>query len=138
MPKGYPDHEGGKSGVYPAPEWASFEATDKNARGVGANKAFSESASATYTVPAGVTFFLTQIGYYSHASAAADGDLNQVCTIVVFSGVTSLFDAGSNGGDALLLNKPLTFATGIVITVRVYNWANHDCNLGVSFGGYEK
>lgn len=139
MPRGYPDWEGNKSGLYPKPEWAAFEGRDKNFYAVRNNAGINLSVSTAYTVPAGKTLFITSLSFMAAAAATADRDNNQMCMgwIYDFTLLTTLWSQGGNGGGSTPFNKPFVFTTGTRVIFQCTNHANHNCNLTIAANGYE-
>ena len=139
MARGYPDHEGDKSGLYEKPEWAAFEGKDKNFYDVANNKASGLSVSESYVVPAGKTLYITSFSFICIAAAVADRDLNQMCYGWIHDGdlASTIWSQGGNGGGFATFSKPLVFAAGNTVSFACTNYANHNCNLAVSANGYE-
>jgi hypothetical protein len=126
-------------GVYLQPEWASKEGTDKNFRASQANLSFGTYGLATHAVPAGKTLFITHIGGYSYAHAAADADKNQMMAISIYDTTAPgyLFETGGNGGAFANFSKPLVIPEGHTVWFMAWNFANHSCDVSVSASGYE-
>jgi hypothetical protein len=126
-------------GVYLQPEWAATQGTDKNFRASQSGLAFGFYAYYGYTVPAGKTIYVTHIGGYSYAFAAADADKNQVMAISIYdeTAASYLFETGGNGGAFADLSKPISIAAGHTVWFMAWNLANHNCNMTISASGYE-
>jgi hypothetical protein len=139
MAKGYPDYEGDKQRVYLAPEWAAKEAVDKNFLAYLASGDFGDGPNIDYTVPADKTLFITQVGWSCLAAIAANGELNQMCSLLVYNAttVTFVWDVGGNGGGSSIFNKPITVTTGQRVIIYCTNKSNHACEMYVTAGGYE-
>jgi hypothetical protein len=137
MSHGYPDYEGDKSGLYLKPEWAAKEGIDKNLVVQAINVAIGGNTDGTYVVPAGKTFYINGMSFYSFASAPADAELNQIGRAILY--VAAIFAAaiGGNGGGSLIFPKPIVIGTGVTVTYRVGNVSDHVVNHGMTLFGYE-
>ena len=134
----FPDYQGGKVGVLSESEWAATEGREVNFGGIGIpNRAFGESTSVTYTVPAGRTLYITQFSISNEAVAAADGDNNQICIGVLEGGWAFTVVIGGNGGANISFPKPIRAVAGTVVIASCTNRANHTTKAGVTFSGYE-
>lgn len=133
----YPDYEGGKAGIYLIPEWAAFEATDKNFTASAINVARLGAAFVNYVVPAGKTLYITTASFSNRANLAADADKNQMCDLIIQDGAVSVFYQGANGGGNVSLSKPLVFDAGSSVSFYIYNQANHNTVVALVAGGYE-
>jgi hypothetical protein len=139
MAHGYPDFEGDKSGLYLKPEWAAKEATDKNFQAYASNVVWGFGATVSYTVPVGKTLYITELTFRCYSFAMANADLPQhvwAFLINATAGVTPV-DIGGNGGGQVVLNKPVVFTAGQLMTLEVWPGANHACNVGITAQGYE-
>ena len=139
MAHGYPDWEGGKSGLYLMPEWAAKEATDKNFRGIATDKGYPLGITVAYTVPIGKTLYITNYSFRLVASNVADADKNQIGVAYVFNFTDAIVysEIGGNGGGSVSLNKPLRFAGGKIANFIANCYANHDCDVVIAANGYE-
>lgn len=137
MPRGYPDFEGDKVGLYLKPEWAAKEGVDKNFYAVGADKAFGAGADGSYVVPAGKTLYITQYSYYNRAVLAADADNNQMCWGYLTDLIIADVVFGGNGGGGGILKKPWVIIAGATMKWYIKNTANHNCHIGLVINGYE-
>ncbi len=135
---GYPDFEGQKTRLWTIADWAAVEAYDQNFTAIAVNLGFAFGVLVAYVVPAGQTLYITQIGFVSHASAAADGDNNQIAFASVLNLTTGiqLFRQGGNGGGAIALNKPLVIPGGDTVNIYATTYANHNVDLIIHAGGY--
>lgn len=138
MARGYPDWEGGKSGLYLKPEWAAFEGEDQTFWGDIVPQPFGGSINFLYNVPADRTLYLNFMAFASFAGAAADADKDQMCTGYVEEVTTAVFMAveGGNSGGMILFPKPIVIPGGHQLRLWCYNRANHNCSLILSAGGY--
>jgi len=134
----YPDYQGEKSKLFTTADWAAVEATDQNFTAIGVNLGFAFGALVAYVVPAGRTLYITQVGFVSHATVAADGDNNQIAFASILDLTTGipLFRQGGNGGGAVALNKPLVIPGGNTVNIYVTTYANHNVDIIVHAGGY--
>ncbi len=101
------------------------------------NVTFGNAGTATYTVTAGKTLYITDVSFAIWANAAASGDLNQMGDVAILVGSTVYFIMGGNGGGMVVLPRPLIFAAGTVVILGVDVRANHACNGFAQFHGYE-
>lgn len=126
-------------GVYLQPEWAAKENQDKNFYASASNQARNGSAAIEYTVPAGKTLFLCGVGGGSSSYLAADYDhfLYVMLSIGDATDEEVLARFGGLGGLAVPLNKPLTFPAGHEVEIKIFNYANVNCDLEVTAWGYE-
>lgn len=139
MARGFPDYEGGKSGLYLKPEWAAKEATDKSFSGSGTNKAAGVGIEALYAVTAGKKLYVVSIGVTSYAYAVANAELNQMVLGFVLNDTlgTILGAIGGNGGAFAQYNKVLVIDGGQTVSLSALNASGHACNLGLSVQAYE-
>lgn len=142
MARGYPDFEGQKQKVYLVPEWAAKEGTDKNFVVIpGTLAAFGDADTSDYTVPAGKTLIINDLGLSGHAAVAANAELNQIveAQLMQFVGVAYVQREviGGNGGGSLHLTKPRSFVAGTKVRLRVINWSNHGLDPIATMSGYE-
>ncbi len=139
MARGYPDYEGDKSKLFTVADWAAIEATDKNFEALLAGAVYADQAIVLYTVPPGRTLYITQFGFSSYASVAADGDNNQICRGLIYNLTlfANLWVTSGNGGDGLMFPKPLVVEAGHQVGFYSGNFSNHTCVLQVAAGGYE-
>ena len=138
MPSGYPDFEGNKSGLYLKGSWSEQGGLRKILSGVKVNAAFQENAFILYTVPAGKTLHITTLSAYCVASAVADADNNQICTLEVFTPLASdrQILAGLNGGGVFPLEQEIRVNEGDDFLELVYSYCNHTVNLACTARGY--
>ena len=142
MARGYPDYEGGKSGLYLKPEWAAFEAIDMTFEGATpVPVSWGVSLTVSYTVPSGKTLYITDVSWWGKADAAADGDNNQIASLWILDVLdptqTNWFRSAGNGGGAASFSKPIVIPAGHRLDFVVKNEANHVCNIAVAGCGYE-
>ena len=139
MARGYPDFEGGKSGVYLKPEWAAKEGVDKNfTRASGVQKAWGQEDFLTYTVPAGKTLYIVQASLSVSAVFEADADNNQLADFEVgIFGVRTLAHFAALGGGTIVFPKPQVIEAGQVFRVNSRCRSNHKVVLVFSVTGYE-
>jgi len=140
MAHGAPDYSGMKVDVVSRPEWAAKEATDKNFLGTATTQARLGSATVIYAVTSDEALYITQLACAIYATAAADADLNQMGSMRVYDATdgVALFVQGVNGGAGIPFNKSLVIPTGHTVWIQAYNLSNHNCELVISAGGYEK
>jgi len=135
----YPDYQGEKAGLYPQPEWAAKEGTDKNIYAYGTNKDFGDYITGSYTVPTGKTLFITGFSFIIGAETPTDydhflyawGDIKNFTTGVI------KVRLGGVGGGSCTFPKPITFSAGEKVEFWVWNISNITCALGVTAWGYE-
>lgn len=137
MPRGYPDYEGGKAGLYGIAEWGAKEGNSVDLYVAGTNKASGTNVYNDYGVAAGKTLYIFHTSFYSYAYSEADRDNNQMCVLdfLILPDLTSPLTVGGNGGGSVTLDKPIVVTTGKTLRYRVTNTANHNCNMGVGFSG---
>ncbi|MBA7570879.1 hypothetical protein ES708_12635 [subsurface metagenome] len=125
-------------GIYSQSEWAAKQGTDWNKCFGGGNKATGTFAKESYTVPAGKKLMITGLTFSIFASAAADRDKNQMGQATLQNTTTGaiLVDIGGNGGGCGIMSKPIPIPANNTVEYAVYNWANHNCDLGLSVWGY--
>ena len=119
-------------GIELLPVWAATQGIDKEIQAIGSNVAPAGSINASYTVPAGKNFYITDISYRSYATLFASADLPQICQLQINVGTVRV-DMGGNGGGAISLAKPIKVAAGITVYAYVINCSNHNCNFFSSF-----
>lgn len=137
MARGYPDFEGNKLGLYLIPEWAAKEGNDILRGADGNNKATGTSINVAYTVTAGKKLYITQLGMFSYATLAADRDKDQICVLQLFIAAIGYPVIGSSGGGFWNLPKPMVALAGQVVNLFGFNFANHNCNMGINWAGFE-
>ncbi len=121
------------------PEWAAVEATDKTFVATGDNKAFGESISVSYVVPAGKTLYIVQASFALYANLAADADKQHTGWLVVWdsTAVDIFAQLGGNAGGQATFPKPVVVPAGDTFQVVLTNKSNHACDLEISATGYE-
>ncbi len=134
-----PDFYAGGADVALRPEWAAIEGIDKNMYAWENDKAFGEVAEVIYTVPAGKTLYVTDIGWASWAEVAANGDLPQMSHALIYNNTDGggLWQQGGNGGGSHAFSKPQVCEASHEYWFRVLNRANHNCRLAIHISGYE-
>lgn len=139
MPTDYPDFEGGKQALYLTPAWAALVGNEKHLGGSQTNRAWSEYASFSYTVPAGKTLYVTEISWEISAYIEEDADNNQFGSVWIWNHDTLNWDwyQGSNGGDGVVFAIPKVYEAGVQITIYCYCLANHACSVAVNMSGFE-
>lgn len=136
MARGYPDFEGGKVALYSIADWAAKEGNAVIQTGLNNAAAFEDTASITYTVPSGYTFYLALISGSCLANDAIEGDSNQMCRLEINIGGTLYPYIGGNGGALAHYSPPVKVATGIQVTVRFRSLADHEVTLNSAILGY--
>lgn len=126
-----------QGGMWGVGDWSAYKGADKNFHTYALNKAPGTSISATYTVPADKTLYITSFTMSCWGNTAADRDLNQIVIGELWSGATVLVDIGGNGGAGITFSKPFAIAAGVVLTYLVANCSNHNANIDVTAIGYE-
>ena len=137
MAKGYPDYEGGKSGLYLMPEWAAREGLDKNITVISGSLGFLDTAETEYIVPIAKTLYIVGMSFGSRADAEADADKNQMALVDLTIDTQYLSFLGGNGGNGEPFNKPMVFAGETTLKLRVWGYANHNIHVWASCWGYE-
>lgn len=139
MASGYPDFEGDKSKLFTVADWAAVEATDKNILLAATEVTTGTYTFATYTVPAGLTLYITHASMVIYAKDAGDRDYNQMCELDVrdYSALTTPAIAGGNGGAIIPLNKPISIPAGSIFRIVAWNRSDHTCYVAASAHGYE-
>lgn len=125
-------------GVYLQPDWAAKEDIDKTLEATEADQARGNEVHFAYT-PNGKTLYITYFCAYCKAHDAADSDLNQMCWGLLANITDAKYYArqGGNGGFMITFPTPIVIPAGKLLHGHVYNAANHNCDIGVSAGGYE-
>lgn len=126
-------------GVYLQPEWAALQGVDKNFRAASSSVLAGGGISATYTVPAGKTLYITQAGFSINAVASANADHNQIGDMSLrdqTSGIDKM-TAGGNGGAFASFPRPLIIPASKVMKLIANNFSDHTCSLEVQCHGYE-
>jgi hypothetical protein len=126
-------------GVYIQPEWAAKTGVDKVFNALQADMATGTYTFATYQVTAGKTLYMNYIAGWCVANLAADRDKNQIMAISIYDETAGqyLFACGGLGGATANLTKPIVIPAGHTVWFMTWNFANHNCDLRVSAGGYE-
>lgn len=119
------------------PEWAAFKGTFKNLSAEGTNKAFGESVTGEYLVPAGKTLYVNTLAFVIGAYAVANADLNQIGQAEILDTLLARGAVGGNGGGVLVFPIPIVVAAGHTLYWMGTCKANHACNIGVIVKGYE-
>jgi len=137
MTRGYPDYEGGKSGVYLKPEWATVEGITKTIYGLAMNVAPGDYALVSYTIPTGKRLFITQASCAVKAYDVEDRDnlSNHKMDVVVDSDV--YWTQGGQGGLGMVLTQPIRAEAGSLAKLFTFNYSNHYLNIWESLVGYE-
>ena len=124
-------------GVYLQPEWAAKIGIDVCLSCFNFAVPRGDFSEGYFEVPTGKTLFLSSIHAYSYASQAADGDLPHAFEVQLQSGLLGyVIDFGGNTGASVTLPRPQRFDSEDYLLYQVWNWANHDCNLGLWMLGY--
>lgn len=133
------DIEAQSIGVHLQPEWAALQGTDKGFNALTADLATGLYTSATYAVPEGATLYIAFIAGWCTANLAADRDNNQMMAISIYDETAGsyLFFCGGNGGAIANLTKPIVIPAEHTVWFMCWNFANHNCDVRVSAGGWE-
>ena len=137
MAHGYPDWEGGKSGLYLMPEWAAREGNDRRFRAADTNKAFGEFASDTHVVDAGKTLYIVFLSFSIAIDAAADYDhfAHAIVSLRV-NGIRRIETGGDTGG-GFPISPPVVVLAGETLESIIFNNSNINCTLELIVLGYE-
>lgn len=84
---------------------------------------------ATYTVPAGKTFYMQGLSYGIYGGTAF-----VTCSAQLFDAAAWLFDFTTVGGGSTTVDTPIPFATGHVVTLKVGQASNPQVNLTAHAG----
>ncbi len=137
MASGYPDYEGGKSGLYLKTDWAAKEGQDQFIQASGADIAPGGDVSQPYLVPTGKKFVICDATYSSFAHELADADKNQMVLLVIANvTVPMAIYQGGNGGGGIIASPPAIIPAGHIIVVSAYNVSGHNCDITATIGGY--
>lgn len=139
MPRGYPDWEGDKSGLYTEAVWASHEGEsvtfgfDHN---IIADGAF---VSAQHAVAPGKALYITTVTFGAHGVVADDREVPQHIMVFLASPTINqyLTGQGGEGGGSLLLETPIVIPAGVTVWVIIENHAGHQCEVAAVVHGYE-
>lgn len=120
-------------------EWAPQQSQQKYYTNGATNQAFGGSVTGSYTVPSDKNLYITHIAFANFAHSAADGDKLQIaeCYLLNFTTVTYMAFLGGNGGGGVTFPTPIKIAGGQRVDIVAYNYANHNTDIFVSWGGYE-
>lgn len=137
MARGYPDYEGGKSGLYLKPEWAAKEGTHKVFALTKPLAAYDDAEYDSYLVPAGKVLFVHSATLSAFASAAADADKAQHFRTTLQIGSVVYFSQGGDGGATIALLPPMRINGGSYFQMGIVNKSNHALRIELSVAGYE-
>ncbi len=126
-------------GIYLQPEWAALQGDDKNFSVGASNQTRGNGASASYTVTAGKTLYISGASFWIYANLAADSDKNQMGLAWLYNNTDLIYLAtlGGNGGGGLSFPKPLVIPSEKEFKYFVLNRSNHNCDMYMSAWGYE-
>ncbi|MBU2249583.1 MAG: hypothetical protein KKD77_22745 [Gammaproteobacteria bacterium] len=133
------DIEAQSIGVQLQPDWQTLQGNQKYFRVSGASVTSGNVAATNYEVPTGKTLYVTHIGGACHADAAANRDLPQICYMALAEVNSSILrvELGGDGGGFHTFPTPIKFVAGEIMRYQIWNFANHDCNIYMTVGGYE-
>lgn len=134
-----PDGTGLTVDIVLRPEWAAVEAVDKILSVSLTPAVFGNPETVNYTVPAGKTLYIVRYTCAAFANAAADGDLNQIISVLLEDATagTQFELLGVNGGGSSLLNKPIVIPSGHQFQGTIICRTNHTIGMRADFSGYE-
>ena len=126
-------------GIHSEAEWAASKGDSMDFCLVGNNKGTGATISGSHTVPANKKYYICGISFRVNAYTSADGDKNQMGEVTLQDLNTGklLLQMGGNGGNAITFPKPILIPGGHKVEWVLWNWANHNCDLGISLWGYE-
>ena len=129
-----PDGQGLNYGLLMAAEWAAREADDKDLVGAANVAATWEDTILTYTVPAGKTLYITAWGCYIRVlNTAVIGRLRKTVGAVI----TNHGLSGGMGGFSVVLNKPVVYGAGDVLSILAWNLTAAGASIWAFATGYE-
>jgi len=133
------DVEAQSIGMQLQPDWQTKEGNQKYFRSTAVNKATGAGAFTNYEVPVGKTLYITHFGGSCYAYTAADRDKNQILYIGLAEENSGNLRAeqGGNGGAGQTFPTPIKYVAGEILRYIVLNYANHNCTLFMTVGGYE-
>lgn len=133
------DIEAQSVGVYLQPDWSALQGTDKNFNALSSDLATGLYTSVEYDVPGAKTLYITHIAGWSTGYLHSDRDKNQMMAVAIYDEDAGdyLFFKGGNGGAGMDMSKPVVIPGGHNAWFMCFNFANHNCDLRVSAGGYE-
>jgi len=119
-------------------DWSAIHGEDKNVYGI-LGLTSGTSGSVGYTVTAGKTLYITDVGVAVYAQSEADRDKPQICKLTMYNATTTATEAvlGGNGGCSKGFVKPISVGEGEQMQAHVLNGSGHDIHVAVSFHGYE-
>ena len=121
------------------PEWQTVLGVDKSFRAVGAVASPPGFVYLDYTVPAGKTLYITDVGFSAITSVLADADLNTNCSVMLYDNTLVEVDdeVGGNYGGGKSYSVPHVFAAGTQFELRAYNKSGHAMTVSATARGYE-
>ena len=128
-----------KVGVYSQSAWAVRQGVDKIFYASRANQPAGESTYVTYTPPTGKALYIDFFTGSMYATAAANGELNQIAFGYVKDNTANIgySTIAGNGGWAFAFPNPVKIPAGHVMVGYIYNMSNHNCEIRIVVGGYE-
>jgi len=132
------DIEAQSVGVYYGAEWETKEGNDKFLSVVSETLESGDSAYATYTVPAGKTYYITSLSFMSLAVSSEDRDLHQTGYVYLWNQTDSTFLAhlGGDGGNGISFPSPVKVAAEKEVRLTVLNYSAHDSLMRATCGGF--
>ena len=134
-----PDGQGLTADLVPREAWAAVESDDKTI-GLDHNVIASEGSTfATYTVPAGKTFYATEIAFSIHAPAGGTKNIPKIGVMFLASPTINqyIIGLGGNGGGSLVFVTPVPIAAGVQLWVIIENWSEANAEVSAHVRGYE-
>jgi hypothetical protein len=127
-----PDGQGLTVDIVLRPEWAAKESTDKQLwgmSGIAASATFTEALA--YTVPAGKTFYITDVGFGCIGGVVAEVRGN----LCIDDAVKTIF--GGVQACSVQLSKPFVVDAGEEVEVKGLHISLDNINLAAHILGYE-
>ena len=120
-------------------EWSPQQNEQKYFTGGGTNKGYGAYFEDQYTVSSGKALYITFVTFSIQASAVANADLNQHGEVRLWRTGQSayLMYLGGEGGGGQNLETPIKIPGGQTLHIELWSWANHNCDLYYTLGGYE-
>lgn len=132
------DFEAQTIGVHLEGEWEVKQGKDVSIGGT-AEAAAGAWTEFSYNVTGGKTLFINAFTGYINALDKADYDHHLYCRGLIYDSTADTFHVliGGVGGFGISLDSPRAFASGHVLKIRILNWTDLVCNVGVEAEGYE-
>jgi hypothetical protein len=125
-------------GVYLNPDWQVKAGNGKVLVVDSTNKTFGQNDYTSYTVPAGKTYYITDLSLGAHAYGVDDAVYPQVCDVYLYNQTdgVAVGRVGGYGGGSVSFPSPRIITTGKELRLYVVSHTYAACTMHGVCGGY--